>query len=164
MLIVFSGLPGTGKTTIAKILAAKCRAAYLRVDTIEQALLSSLHNPRELGALGYLVAYQLAKENLGLGGTVVVDAVNPLATVRETWRSVAASAGSQIVEVEIVCSDADEHQRRVENREADIAGHTLPTWDEVQQREYEPWSSNRLVIDSSKTSALEAAMRLFDSL
>ena len=37
MLIVFSGLPGTGKTTIAKALAAATAAVYLRVDTIEHA-------------------------------------------------------------------------------------------------------------------------------
>mgnify|MGYP000858390743 FL=1 len=30
----------------------------------------------------------------------------------------------------------------MESRQADILGHTLPTWDEVQKREYEPWSTN----------------------
>ncbi len=38
MLIVFSGLPGTGKTTIANDLAAMTSAVYLRIDTIEQAI------------------------------------------------------------------------------------------------------------------------------
>lgn len=163
MLIVFSGLPGTGKTTIAQILARECRATYLRIDTIEQAVLSSLRPPEELNALGYLVAYQLAKANLCLGGTVVIDAVNPLTTVRETWRAIADSTASRIVEVEVVCSDKTEHRRRVESREADIPGHTLPTWDEVQNRGYEPWSGDRLVIDSSKMSALDAANCIVDS-
>lgn len=164
MLIVFSGLPGTGKTTIAQILARQCRAAYLRVDTIEQAILSSLQNQHEVGTLGYLVAYQMAKANLSLGGTVVADAVNPLTTIREAWRALAASANSHIVEVEVVCSDTSEHRRRVESRKADIPGHTLPTWDEVQQHAYEPWSSHRLVIDSAKVSALDAASMIFDNL
>ena len=38
MLIVFSGLPGTGKTTIARELARQTRAVYLRIDVIEQAI------------------------------------------------------------------------------------------------------------------------------
>lgn len=38
MLIVFSGLPGTGKTTLARDLASRAGAVYLRVDTIEQAI------------------------------------------------------------------------------------------------------------------------------
>ncbi len=42
MLIVFSGLPGTGKTTIANDLAATTGAVYLRIDTIEQAIRNSV--------------------------------------------------------------------------------------------------------------------------
>jgi predicted kinase len=38
---VFSGLPGTGKTTISRDLAASLNAVYLRIDTIEQAIRSS---------------------------------------------------------------------------------------------------------------------------
>ena len=83
MLIVLSGLPGTGKTTIAQILARECHATYLRIDTIEQAILSSLRVQNDLGALGYVVAYELARANLCLGGTVVADAVNPLTAIVE---------------------------------------------------------------------------------
>ncbi len=164
MLIVLSGLPGTGKTAIAQILARECHAAYLRIDTIEQAILSSLRVQSDLGALGYVVARELARANLCLGGVVVADAVNPLTAIRAAWRAVAESAASDIVEVEVVCSDTSEHRRRVESRKADIPGHVLPTWDEVQRREYEPWASNRLVIDSAQLSAKDAASRILDSI
>jgi predicted kinase len=164
MLIVLSGLPGTGKTAIAQILAHERHATYLRIDTIEQAILSSLRVPSDLNALGYVVAYELARANLCLGGTVVADAVNPLTAIREAWRAVAENATSDIIEVEVVCSDKSEHRRRVDSRKADISGHTLPTWDEVQRREYEPWASNRLVIDSAQVSAKDAASQILDSI
>jgi predicted kinase len=160
MLVVLSGLPGTGKTTIAKIISRKCHATYLRVDTIEQAILSSLSMQNDLGPLGYVVAYELARTNLCLDGVVIVDAVNPLAVIRQAWREVAESANSGIVEVEVVCSDKSEHRRRVESRKTDIAGHILPTWDEVQRREYEPWESDCLVIDSAVVSAEDAASKI----
>lgn len=38
MLIVIGGLPGIGKTTLARLLAARLGAVHLRVDTIEQAI------------------------------------------------------------------------------------------------------------------------------
>ena len=37
VLIVFAGLPGTRKTTLARHIARERRAAFLRVDEIEQA-------------------------------------------------------------------------------------------------------------------------------
>jgi predicted kinase len=39
ILIIFGGLPGTGKTTLAKALAHRLSAAYLRIDTVEQAMI-----------------------------------------------------------------------------------------------------------------------------
>ena len=49
MLIVLSGLPGTGKTTIGKALAAKRSAAYVRVDEIEHALKQHFGFDQEIG-------------------------------------------------------------------------------------------------------------------
>jgi hypothetical protein len=56
------------------------------------------------------------------------------------------------LDVEIVCSDAGEHRRRVETRAADIAGHRLPTWQEVVERDYRPWDVERIVIDTARLS------------
>jgi hypothetical protein len=76
----------------------------------------------------------------------------------------AKNAGCAIVTIEIVCSDKIEHRRRVESRDADIKGHALLTWDEVQRREYESWDSDRLVIDTAQVSAFDAAQLVFDSI
>jgi adenylylsulfate kinase-like enzyme len=48
LLIVFSGLSGAGKTTIAKAFAAKNSAVYVRVDEIEHAL-KQLSISRDIG-------------------------------------------------------------------------------------------------------------------
>lgn len=163
-LIILGGLPGVGKTTIARELLALRAAAYVRIDAIEQALLSSGRAAGEIGPAGYRVAYEVARSHLALGLTVVVDCVNPVAATRQAWRAVAASSAAHGVEVELLCSDAAEHRRRVEGRRADIAGHVLPTWEEIVQRDYEPWTTDRLVIDTALVGAGEAARRILASL
>lgn len=77
MLIIFSGLPGSGKSTIARALARRLRAVYLRIDTIEQAIRAAEQGDNEMGPAGYFVAYGLARENLALGSIVITDSVNP---------------------------------------------------------------------------------------
>lgn len=89
MFIIFSGLPGSGKSTIAHALAKELGAVYLRIDTIEQAIRCAENHDKETGPAGYFVAYELARDNLRLGLNVIADSVNPLPLTREAYREVA---------------------------------------------------------------------------
>jgi predicted kinase len=71
MLIIFGGLPATGKTTIAKELARQIGATYLRIDTIEQAIRDPTTMRQPITDEGYRVAYAVAEDNLRLGRTVI---------------------------------------------------------------------------------------------
>jgi len=164
MLYIFAGLPGVGKSTLARHLARRLRAVYLRADTIEQALRSAgvqIHGPE-----GYVTAYRVAEENLKLGQPVVADTVNPLQITRDAWRETAALADAPYAEIEIICSDPVEHRMRVETRAADIAGFQLPSWGDVAQREYEGWDHQHIQIDTAgqtpaqSIAALERALAL----
>jgi hypothetical protein len=53
------------------------------------------------------------------------------------------------VEVEVICSNADEHRHRVETRRSDIDGLELPTWQAVVERHYESWDRRHIVIDTA---------------
>jgi predicted kinase len=147
VLIVFGGLPGTGKTTIARELTRRLAASYLRIDTIEQRLREA--GLAVVGATGYVIGNALAAENLLIGRTVIADCVNPVAASRNGWRDTADRCAARLIEIELICSDAAAHRRRVEGRSVDIAGHRQPNWDEVVNRRYDPWDRDHLVLDTA---------------
>lgn len=68
-----------------------------------------------------------------------------------------------MVEVEITCSDVDEHRRGVEHRSTDVPGLVLPTWAQICDREYEPWHRPRLVLDTAVLSAPESVATINDA-
>ncbi|WP_316975707.1 AAA family ATPase [Shumkonia mesophila] len=162
VLIVFSGLPGTGKSTVAFQLAGELGAVWLRIDTIEQAMRDSGALSGSLDDAGYRAAHAVAHDNLRLGRTVVADCVNPWMITRDAWRDLGRRAGAVVLEVEIVCSDATEHRRRVEGRVPDITGLRLPDWSAVIDRDYHPWDRAPLRLDTARLSVAEcvAAIRV----
>jgi predicted kinase len=161
MLIVIGGLPGTGKTALARGLARALDAVHVRIDTIEQALRSATIGSDALGAAAYLVGYGVAADNLALGRTVVADAVNPQAGSRAAWQDVARRAGVAVFNVEVVCSDVNEHRRRIASRSSDIPGLKLPTWGEVEARAYEPWDGEHVVIDTAHRPVERSVTELY---
>ena len=73
-------------------MARSKNAAYLRLDTIEQAIKNSTQ--LNVGPEGYEVAYALAFDNLRNGLDVVADSVNSLAITRRAWHETALTAES----------------------------------------------------------------------
>jgi predicted kinase len=130
---------------------------HLRIDSIEQALRDAGSHGGPMDDAGYRVAQAVAADNLRLGRTVIADCVNPLAVSRTAWRAVAAAV--PVAAVEIICSDADEHWRRVETRSLDVPGLVPPTWAEIETEirtgGYEPWDRERIVVDTAGSTVAD---------
>lgn len=151
VLYLFSGLPGTGKSTLAQLIAQRLKAVYLRIDTIEQGLIDLC--AVDVQGEGYRLAYRIAADNLRQGMSVVADCCNPIELTRREWEQVARDAQARHVNIEVVCSDIAEHRRRIETRLCTVPGMKLPTWHDVMNREYDDWTTGRIVIDTSKSVA-----------
>lgn len=161
-LYVFSGLPAAGKSTLARAVAHHVGGAYLRIDTIEQSLRDACAIPVQ--AEGYQVAYRVAVDNLGLGMSVVADACNPVRATRLAWARVSREARARCINIEVICSDVVEHRRRAESRVVDGHGLAPPSWDDILTREYEPWTVDRVVVDTAGVSREDGASVLLARL
>jgi hypothetical protein len=60
--------------------------------------------------------------------------------------------GARVVEVEILCTDLQEHRRRIETRANEVPGLVLPDWQAVIGRDYHPWDRDHLTIDTAGRS------------
>lgn len=163
-LIIFAGLPGTGKTTLAKKISAKLGYFYLRVDCIEAPFAITNSKAGEQGE-GYEALINLAYENLTLGHNVIIDTVNPLHASRKMFNQLAARTGVEIIQFELKIKDALIHKSRIENRKSDIHGMKCPSWEDVIKREYEEWDialdgKNYLIWTDDTESALNSCLSI----
>ncbi len=153
-LVAFAGLPGAGKSTLAARVGVALSAPVLPVAPIAWVL--SQHgvfgDSAELAA--YDSAAALAEVQLGLGLSVIIDAVNPVASARGLWHDLAERAGVPLRVIEVWCGDEAEHRRRVEQRRSTEAGAPVLTWEQTRARraEYEPYLGPRLVVDTAVDS------------
>lgn len=141
LLVVLAGRPGTGKTTLARLLAHKLQAAYLRIDAIETVVLRYGLQKPPLGPIGYGIAHEIAAATLQVGTPVVIDAANPVPEARAGWHPLTQHA--RLVVIETVIADPLEHRRRVSARRPDLIGQVVPTWEQVQDGDYLPWDEQR---------------------
>ncbi|WP_299040964.1 AAA family ATPase [uncultured Tateyamaria sp.] len=160
ILVALSGLPGVGKTTLAKALAAQVKAVHLRVDSVETALKNSVLRIDPSEDAGYLAIASVAVDNLLLGFDVIADTVNPIEITRNLWARTAASGSAHLLNVEVVCSDRAIHRYRVEARESDIQGLVMPDWQKVANRKFDPWKVDRLIVDTSVDEIKKCASKV----
>jgi predicted kinase len=151
LLVVMSGLPGVGKSAIARELALRCSLFYVELDLLEAALFRQGISGDQLGWAGYEMITTLAANNLAIGNSVLLDAVTWTTAIRQTWSELVAHQGAQFRPIEVICSDHRVHRERLEQRCRDFEGLPETSRADVQHaiERYEPWTGERLILDSS---------------
>jgi len=153
VLVVISGLPGTGKSTVGEAVARRSGAVWLSVDEVEDALLGvGLASDWTTGVAAYEAVAAAAADNLRLGHVVIVDAVNDSEPARDTWRRAAQGASAPLVFVLLTPPQEPEHRLRLPGRTRSLSHQSEPTWEQVQARahEFEHWRDPPVSIDSGQ--------------
>lgn len=150
---IFSGLPGVGKTTLAKQLSQTIpNSVYYRIDTVEYYLKKAYS--QELTKQGYELLYYQAKENLELGKSIIIDCCNPVIESRELWNKLSQVNSTKVINIEVICSNKQTHQKRIETRHK-TNPNKYPTWQNVLDRDYQVWDYDIIRVDTAKDESFQ---------
>src|SRR5512143_3265113 len=166
-LIVFTGLPGTGKSGIAEAVARELGIPIFAKDWLEATLIRCELLPAEggppLGSAGYQLLTTLAERQLQLGQSVILDSVASTLSIRAEWRSLAQTYQAEWRVIECVCSDEAAHHARLNVRQRGIPGWHELDWSDVEHVKdyYARWDEERLILDAMNPLAdnIAAALR-----
>jgi predicted kinase len=165
--IVFTGLPGTGKSSLAEAVARELGIPVFAKDWLEATLirceLRPANHERGLGSAGYQLLTTLAERQLRLGQSVILDSVASTLSIRAEWRRLAQTYHAKWRVIECLCSDEAMQRERLKVRQRNIPGWHELDWSEVERVKayYAPWAEERLILDAVQPLAenIAAALR-----
>lgn len=148
-LILMAGMPGSGKTTMARLVSRHLGIPVFAKDRVQRVLRD--HNLAEASTGdGYYIILDMADEQLGLGISVILDATFPLDHFRTVASEMAARHKAKFCAVYCHCSDDRVWQERMTQRVQYVPGWKPVGWEDVVRMRtyYQPWNNNALVVDS----------------
>lgn len=160
LLVLVTGLQGSGKSTIATAAAALVRGPVLSFDWMMSGLrpFSSIQdavdqmNPSDRADVGWSLLTAVARSQLRLGSSAVVDGIARAKQV-EQMRALAEEEGATLLVIMADCPDADRHRARIEGRHRMIPNWYELTWDHVQRSRanWDPTLPVGLRLDTTET-------------
>lgn len=152
LVLVVGGLSGTGKTTLARLLAQELGAELLRSDTIRQSLFDSASEPHALDAGKYRqelrervysemfrIASELNRERI----SVIMDATFATSATLHAAHSVASHAKTIFIAIECVCRPEVARERITQRlRNGKDASEARPEIYDQQRLTWQQWPAD----------------------
>ena len=99
-LLQMAGLPGSGKTSLARAIGRETGAAVIDKDEIMAGAQRFGIEASKTGALAYEIGYGLARSILANGLSVVLDSPANFVAIRETGARIACETGARYYIIE----------------------------------------------------------------
>ncbi len=161
------GYPGTGKSTIARLLAASLHAPLIDRDILRQVAVDVFGNLPHVGQFSYKLMFALTREQLGLGLSVVVDTPLTYRTTFEQAQQLAREFHTPLLVVHCQCPP-DVQKRRLEGRKGKVSEFQITSWEEWEhwKPRFEEFDDGGCIIDTTKPldESLATVMRVIHEL
>jgi predicted kinase len=154
-LIILSGLPGCGKTTLARLLVQELQLPILTIDDVVDAIPAHLtrHAERFWEDMVHILLH-LVDAQLAWGHSVIVDSVFmgvDESQTQHTWSDrlrayeIAQQRGVNFRPITCHISDETVWRERLAQRARQFPDAPVATWTQVdvQRRFFQPWQSGQ---------------------
>lgn len=133
MLILMRGLPAVGKSTLARAIGRELKIPVLDKDDIGDILFPVLRRHEAVNPLCYDVLWAMARTQLSLGTSVIVDSPLRFPADYERVLAWAGPLGATVRPIRVTCSDHAIWAKRLEGRSQHMPEHRFRTWQNLQQ-------------------------------
>lgn len=147
IIILFCGLPGVGKTTLARSVASRTGARILSSDKIRKELMTYPAYTRTEGRLVYDVLMLLTKYLTAAGLNCILDATFNRERSRKEVENKLRSNNVQLYVIECTCPE-DVVLERLRNRKNDFSDAGYSVYSKMKSI-YEPVQGRHLGVDTS---------------
>ncbi|MDD5463914.1 MAG: AAA family ATPase [Candidatus Moranbacteria bacterium] len=165
-LIIICGLPGSGKTTLARELSKKTKVALISKDSIKEKLyesmnLSTLEDSKNIGIPAFELMIELTENQLVGGVDVIMEAPLKFPEDYQLFKKWRDEYGLELFSV--ICSvDSVERKRRFRDRERHQAHHDFQREIDEKEDGYDyatmPGKQIRIVTNKPTTELIEEIM------
>ncbi len=159
MLYIVCGLPGTGKTTLAKMIADETKSFVLNTDIIRRKIIDDPKYTEREKELIYNLLFEIAEKFLMTGKNVVLDGTFYREELRKKDKKMAERAKSKYKIIEVTCSEEiirkGMEKRKKKGSESDA---DFEIYKKIK-KQFEPVREKHIVLDT--TEGFEKAIGKF---
>ena len=145
--VVMCGLPGVGKSTVARYVAEERDAEWLRSDVIRKELFDEPEYTSEESQATYDELFRRAGATLGDGRDVVLDATFSMVQGRDRAVETAEEVGADAVFAHVVC-DEEVVERRIAERDDDPSDADFEVY-KAAKKSFDPIDRDCVTVDNS---------------